>query len=111
MEKTEKKEKNFLWLKVIGYTLAGGILIGVGCMLGANNPDKVKNAEADTVSGLKKFGNGVKNLFGKKQPEIPSQQVSEPPVNVVKQPNYANNGGGNMGRGVNTRPIKGFNKL
>lgn len=111
MEKTEKKEKKFPWRKVIGYTLAGGVLIGLGCILGANNPDKVKNAEADTVSGLKKVGNGVKNLFGKKQPEIPSQQVSEPPVNVVKQPNYANNGGGNMGGGVNTRPIKGFNKL
>jgi len=110
MEKTEKKEKKFPWLKVIGCTLAGGVLIGVGCMLGASNPDKVKNAEAGTVSGLKKFGNGVKNLFGKKQPEVPSQQVSEPPVvNVVKQPNY--NNGGNMGGGVNTRPIKGFNKL
>ena len=111
MEKTEKKEKKFPWRKVIGYTLAGGVLIGLGCILGANNPDKVKNAEAGTVSGFKKLGNGIKNLVGKKQPEIPSQQVSEPPVNVVKQPNYANNNGGNMGGGVNTRPIKGFNKL
>lgn len=108
-EKTEKKKKKSLlknpWVWVIAVTG-----FATGCYFGSRKKETVDRAiNSVEQAGKSAYNWGKSKVMPKPQPAIETTDVEVPPVQVVKQPNYANNGG-NMGGGFN-RPIKGFNKL